>query len=107
MAQPRAALRQLLRAIDATLPRENGSNVWRDYVLTEFRKEMNADSAAKGVKLMKDTTTLINAIKHQRELLFSYNISTSKADSGKKLVSNTAARVGLRVPIVYEDPPQK
>ena len=66
MAESRAALRQLLRAIDANLPRQNGSNVWRDYVLSECRKQTDIENAAKGLKLMKDTTTLINAINHQR-----------------------------------------
>jgi|AntRauMFilla1563_2_1112583.scaffolds.fasta_scaffold69904_1 hypothetical protein len=66
MAQPRAALRQLLRAIDVTLPRENGSSEWREFVLNEFRKKVDAEGAAKGFKLMQDSATLITAIKHQR-----------------------------------------
>jgi len=107
MAQPRAALRQLLRAIDVTLPRENGSSEWKEFVLNEFRKKVDAEGAAKGFKLMQDSATLITAIKHQRDLLFSYNISTPKSDSAQKaLVHSTARRVGLTVPEFYEDPPK-
>jgi hypothetical protein len=67
-AEARAALRRLLRAVDAHVTSVAGNPQWRDQVLADFRAPPPADgaAAAAGLQLARDYAALLENIAHHR-----------------------------------------
>lgn len=106
MSEARQALRKILRAVDQHLTSVNGNKQWRDHVIKEFRSTANiANPAAQKQKLQeaKDYAYLVNSVQEHRALLLSYNIGIDREQERRKLMSDTAARVGLRMPKYAEE----
>ncbi|KAL3151518.1 hypothetical protein ABBQ38_012517 [Trebouxia sp. C0009 RCD-2024] len=106
MSEARQALRKILRAVDQHLTSANGNKQWRDHVIKEFRSTANIENAAtqkQKVQEAKDYAYLVNSVQEHRALLLSYNIGIDREQERRKLMSDTAARVGLRMPKYAEE----
>lgn len=133
MSEVRQALRQVLRAVDQHLTSVNGNKQWRDHVIKEFRSAANSGSPAlqkQKLQEAKDYAYLVNSVQEHRvscahssaanlavylpraknrasfalqALLLSYNIGVDREQERRKLMSDTAARVGLRMPKYAEE----
>ena len=57
-----------------------------------------AASTSAAAALARDFAFLLSAVKHQRELLLSYDIGIDRETRQMETVRRTAARVGLRLP---------
>uniref|UniRef100_A0A6U1L091 Uncharacterized protein n=1 Tax=Tetraselmis chuii TaxID=63592 RepID=A0A6U1L091_9CHLO len=98
----RAALRSLLRTVNRHLTSATGNPTWRNYVVSEFRK--NADvadpqAASRLVAKAESYDRLLRAVHVHKDTLLSYNISIGADLGQQQKVERTAARVGFRMPI--------
>ena len=131
MSEVRQAFRQVLRAVDQHLTSVNGNKQWRDHVIKEFRSAANNGSPAmqkQKLQEARDYAYLVNSVQEHRvsccisaanpamhllgqelhflalqALLLSYNIGVDREQERRKLMSDTAARVGLRMPKYAEE----
>jgi len=106
MAEARHALRQVLRTVDQHLTRVNDNKLWRTHIINLFRKLEDSDPEKQRQLLQqaKDYAYLVNSVQEHRALLLSYNIGVDREQERRKLMSDTAARCGLRLPKFAEDP---
>lgn len=106
MAALRSGYRGLLKAIDKHVTSKAGNTDVRDHVAALFRA--TGDKALEGedeaAALAKDAAFLINGIHEHRELLLSYNITVDRTAEQAERLKNTAERVGLGMPELYEEP---
>uniref|UniRef100_A0A2P2IZR1 Complex 1 LYR protein domain-containing protein n=1 Tax=Rhizophora mucronata TaxID=61149 RepID=A0A2P2IZR1_RHIMU len=105
--QAAKAYRNLLKSIKKHIGKEDYKRHFGDYVSQEFRKNCNLSdptSIQQKIKLARDYTLLLNSVHHHKDLLFSYNIAVDRSDQMKRVVGNSAASVGLRLPEVYHHP---
>ena len=127
MAKARHALRSVLRVVDQHLTKVNNNKFWRNHVIQQFRQAAKSDPAEQQQLLQqaKDYAYLVTSVQEHRvstrlqhdrassagpdlnadtqALLLSYNIGVDREQERKKLMSDTAARVGLRMPKFAED----
>ncbi|CAH9100324.1 unnamed protein product [Cuscuta epithymum] len=107
--------RNLVKAVKKHIGKEEHKAHFTDFIRVEFRKSINSKAAAAAamkdlsfthqenrLKLAKDYTFLLNSVHHQKDLLFSYNIAVDRSDEMKKVLSKSAASVGLQLPEVYQ-----
>ncbi|KAK3252948.1 hypothetical protein CYMTET_37774 [Cymbomonas tetramitiformis] len=95
------ALRKVLRAIDQNITIVNGDRSWRNYAIAQFRQnsqEQDAKIISKQICAAVDYAYLVESVRSHRDLLFSYNISTSKDAGQMAQNTRTAAAVGLGMP---------
>ncbi|DBA94060.1 hypothetical protein WJX77_011840 [Trebouxia sp. C0004] len=106
MSEARQALRQVLRAVDQHLTSVNGNKQWRDHIIQEFRRAAtisNPELRRQKLREAKDYAHLVTSVQEHRALLLSYNIGVDREQERRKLMSDTAARVGLRMPKYAEE----
>lgn len=69
MAEARAALRHLVRAVDANLTSKTGNKVWRETVFQEFRRHAGQADAAAAATLMqeaRDVAFYLNSVREHK-----------------------------------------
>ncbi|KAF8073237.1 hypothetical protein HT031_000898 [Scenedesmus sp. PABB004] len=106
--RPAAALRRLLRAVDAHVTPVAGNTQWRDAVRAAFRAgagEADAARVRSGLLLAQEYADLLDNVAHHRALLASYNIGLDPDERNKEMVAKTAARVGFSLPQPGAAPP--
>ncbi|KAJ7970390.1 Complex 1 LYR protein [Quillaja saponaria] len=97
--------RNLLKAVNKHIGKEESNRHFREYVTEEFRKNINlsdVNSVQQKVKLAQDYAILLNSVHHHKDLLFSYNIAVDRSDEMKRTLGKSAASVGLQLPEVYQ-----
>eukprot|EP00898_Chlorokybus_atmophyticus_P005866 jgi/Chlat1/6280/Chrsp44S05778 len=104
MAEVRQAYRTVLKVVDRHITGVTGNRRWRDYVREEFRKQQQeANSSTSTVEqklqLARDYVRLVTDVHAQKDLLISYNITTSMGASRQQVLQRSAARVGLQLPV--------
>lgn len=101
MAEARAALRQLVRAIDSNITSKAGNPLWRQAVFAEFRRhtgESDAGTVARLVQEARDVAFYLDSVKTHKELLVSYNIGVDRQKRQRQKLSDSARSVGLSLP---------
>ncbi|KAJ8766049.1 hypothetical protein K2173_020565 [Erythroxylum novogranatense] len=99
------AYRDLLKAVKKHIGNEDYKNHFREYVTQEFRKNSNLSDQSnvqQKIKLASDYAFLLNSVHHHKDLLMSYNIAVDRSDEMKRVMKQSAASVGLRLPEVYQ-----
>lgn len=115
----RRALRLALRAVDVHVTKSSGSPIWRNHVLSEFRRGGSGSGGGSGgggggsfrreqyvaakLKMTEEYASLVNAVHAHKELLFDYGHSLDKEREQLKKATSTARFVGLEMPKLYED----
>merc|ERR1711920_506268 len=95
MADVKTVVRHAIKAVDRHIASKRlaGGNIWRDYILEGTRRRVGEEST----DILRNYTTLVNAVVAQRELLASYNIATTRMEEKERL-RRTAHSVGLELP---------
>lgn len=69
MAEARAALRHLVRAVNANLTSKTGNTVWRQAVFEEFRRHVGETDATKAARLTQeahDVAFYLNSVREHK-----------------------------------------
>ncbi|CAA2964992.1 Hypothetical predicted protein [Olea europaea subsp. europaea] len=93
--------RDILKAVRKHIGREEHKSHFTDFIMQEFRNNINSENPQK-LKLAYDYTVYLNSVHHHKDLLFSYNIAVDRSDEMKRILGKSAASVGLRLPDVYQ-----
>ncbi|KAG6551321.1 hypothetical protein Mapa_007107 [Marchantia paleacea] len=102
----RAVYRDLLRSLNKHVSRGSENRQFQKFVAEEFRKFRDLSDPAlieKKLCLAKDYTMLVNSVHYHRNLLLSYNIGVDREAEQALRLKDTAQRVGLQMPTIYED----
>ncbi|CAN4121222.1 unnamed protein product [Withania somnifera] len=100
--------RNLLKAVEKHIGKEEPKVHFTDFIRQEFRKMRNLeypkDSSfiQQRIKLAQNYTYLLNSVHHHKDLLFSYNIAVDRSNEMTKVLGKSAASVGLHLPDVYQ-----
>lgn len=104
----RMVYRNLLKAVEKHIGKEEHKVHFTDFIREEFKKNRNLeypkDSSfiQQRIKLAENYTYLLNSVHHHKDLLFSYNIAVDRSNEMTKVLGKSAASVGLRLPDVYQ-----
>ncbi|EPS63363.1 hypothetical protein M569_11423, partial [Genlisea aurea] len=97
------AYRDLLKAVDKHIGRDERNAHLREFVREEFRKEGAASGEISNkLKVAGDYVFYLTSVHRHKELLFSYNIGVDRSDEMKRVLKKSAASVGLQLPEVYQ-----
>mmetsp|Transcript_19451 Transcript_19451/g.48924 ORF Transcript_19451/g.48924 Transcript_19451/m.48924 type:complete len:108 (+) Transcript_19451:132-455(+) len=99
-----AALRLLLRGIQQHLS-ASGNPMWRDYVVSEFRKHAGTTDPQVREQLVAKAEAyarLLSAVHMHKSTLMSYNISIGADQGQAEQIRRTAAKVGFSMPKMAE-----
>ncbi|XP_059308227.1 uncharacterized protein LOC132059595 [Lycium ferocissimum] len=97
--------RNLLKAVEKHIGKEEHRVHFTDFIREEFRKKRSPKDPSfiqQKVKLAQNYTYLLNSVHHHKDLLFSYNIAVDRTNEMTKVLGKSAASVGLRLPEVYQ-----
>ncbi|XP_016463271.1 uncharacterized protein LOC107786327 [Nicotiana tabacum] len=100
--------RNLLKAVEKHIGKEEHKVHFTDFIREEFRKKSNLECPKdpsfiqRRINLAQNYAYLLNSVHHHKDLLFSYNIAVDRSDEMTKVLGKSAASVGLRLPDVYQ-----
>jgi hypothetical protein len=106
----REAYRNLLRTISKHVTAKTKNPEFSAFIREEFRRHAHlkeGDDAQHSIQqkhaLARDYAFLVNSVHAHKELLMSYNIAVDREAEQAARLQNTANRVGLSMPKLFED----
>lgn len=101
-ARPAHVYRDLLK----TVRKHADGDHFSDYIRQKFRDSVaskDADALQKSIALAKDYAYLVKSIHAHKDLLISYNIGVDREVEQSARLKDTANRVGLSLPKLFEE----
>jgi hypothetical protein len=102
-AQAQHVYRDLLRTV-----RKHIKGVqFSDFIPQKFRDSKDVDALQKNLALAKDYAYLVKSVHAHKDLLMSYNIGVDREVEQSARLQDTANRVGLSMPKLFEEDQSK